>query len=1478
LYIDIAAINATKQFEATNAQVHQIGSVLFPKSLRNVAEVVQGETPTYFTLGQALQIAGLVPTLSTSTKYTLFAPTDTAFAAPSVSGLVNTMLTADNPAALRSFLSYHVVQGEILNTELQALGAAGGELTTIGGYNVSVTIDSASGSIKINDAVVPAPTSPMTGTNGLVHQISAVLLPPDMRTILGVVASTPYRYSTIETYITAAGLASTLNGGDEYTLFVPPNPALLLYNDSIYPFYQAAVNATKNTTGLSDFLKYHLVKGKKFAAQLTNQTLITVLGETINVMTATNGSVYINDALVSTPNVAATNGVVHVLSDTSVLWPSQTRNGDMFVKANPAKYTTLLTKLTTCSLNTYLASASNNFTLFAPTDGAFTRAGLGAYTSTCSTDEDSILKYHVVNPSFSLADLSSGTMLSTLSEPPASRRAGHAYKLEVWRPASSSDIYIDNARLVPATAAQLTNGYAYQLDAVLIPPHLRNIVQWTKSIPSKFFDLTTAITVANLTSVLESAPVKKQFFTVYNQADAPAACAAAVGSKVPDSCCGSAAATLSDAQLDYDTIFSQGEDGVDQCAGPFNVYGPQPFEVASRLVRYPNNTFSYSEGCLQSDGTGKDCTRCGLPVVDKQPFGCYAANAFPNQVWLIKVSADNNNDPATYSALYNTTKPVGPNSQQMFTVFAPNEGAFVRNKTAVNELLRNNSDPRLQDLLLNHIVYGVWPSPLQVGTVMRAISGISITIHMKGGKYYANEVELASLTGIKATNGIIYETKEIIFGALPIPATAIAPPPMNLVPKGMCPEYAGVLLGSKVKIASYISGPAPGGAFATAKLSADSKSMVVSVYLDNPIAQPKEQSFGKEVKSITIRGPVQEGGNGDAAFSFEYDYTVCSKAATPCPKRSAFTRVFKVTTQILSEMDAGLYYIEITNGLNQGLRGTLTRQQCFEAYLNQDKSTQQVATTTDSSGYAMVMVNPAQDELLVQLMAKKWAAESKIGNVSSIRMYGQISSPNLAQLNPAMDDGSFEWTFLDKENTEDIAMSYMRPGFVVTKEMAEKKGLSLDSWVKGFFIGQYYLQVNQYDITRTKVKPTPSRRWILGSIFPAMPCPSLAAYGVDKKDYFTSFNTGSEAYVISQARLDSFERTVLIMVKVIRAPPTDITGVDVTVGEQNPQIVLSLGPMKTGGGVVFSRFYLQDFDVFNFQQGKMNFVVKTSAHPNGEVRGRYQMSTCYLSEFVPKGETEAKNTAFTQVQVAMDGTEAFLNMIAMNTTTETGAMPFADATGAKEESALLNVVIPFMNGQALPNNQRLPGIAPPPVTLTDAGILPTSSSGSTLYPLLHVTFGGSASAMNEITSKLVMGQVSQTVTGLSTATLTSVIKIKVVEDPSKYVVEEGDTLASIAKKKGFDTWVPLQMVNRLTTLNLKVGQVLDLCYRHRVMTGETIYAIAEKYGLSFDELYPLNPQLFDKQFIYKDQYICVMPALKRIMCGYKGAYTIGVKK
>jgi len=148
-------------------------------------------------------------------------------------------------------------------------------------------------------------------------------------------------------------------------------------------------------------------------------------------------------------------------------------------------------------------------------------------------------------------------------------------------------------------------------------------------------------TTSGLLDTKSASPTSdKPFFFVYDQnaAPAPAACNQPVGTRVPDSCC-SAAATVSTAGYSkYNEIFS---DSADECAGPFTLYANAelqqgPFPVASRLIHHGDRTFSYHEGCLQNGV--KDCTKCALKVADRQPYGCYRANSFPGQLWMVNVA------------------------------------------------------------------------------------------------------------------------------------------------------------------------------------------------------------------------------------------------------------------------------------------------------------------------------------------------------------------------------------------------------------------------------------------------------------------------------------------------------------------------------------------------------------------------------------------------------------------------------------------------------------------------------------------------------------------------------------------------------------------------------------------------------------------------------------------------------------------------
>jgi uncharacterized surface protein with fasciclin (FAS1) repeats len=129
---------------------------------------VAAAAPQFKTLVAAVKAAGLVDTLSGKGPFTVFAPTDDAFA-KLPAGTVDTLLRPENKAKLKAILLYHVVAGDVKSTDLKS-----GEVKTVGGQSLSV--DVSGGGVKVNTATVTKADIP--ASNGVIHVIDTVLIPP----------------------------------------------------------------------------------------------------------------------------------------------------------------------------------------------------------------------------------------------------------------------------------------------------------------------------------------------------------------------------------------------------------------------------------------------------------------------------------------------------------------------------------------------------------------------------------------------------------------------------------------------------------------------------------------------------------------------------------------------------------------------------------------------------------------------------------------------------------------------------------------------------------------------------------------------------------------------------------------------------------------------------------------------------------------------------------------------------------------------------------------------------------------------------------------------------------------------------------------------------------------------------------------------------------------------------------------------------
>jgi uncharacterized surface protein with fasciclin (FAS1) repeats len=136
----------------------------------NIVELTS-TNDSFNTLNQAIEAAGLTETLSGEGPYTVFAPTDAAFAALPA-GTVEELLKPENREQLVQLLSYHVIPGEVTSNQITA-----GEVNTVEGTPVTVEVDQASNEVRINDATVTQPD--IDASNGVIHAVDQVILPPE---------------------------------------------------------------------------------------------------------------------------------------------------------------------------------------------------------------------------------------------------------------------------------------------------------------------------------------------------------------------------------------------------------------------------------------------------------------------------------------------------------------------------------------------------------------------------------------------------------------------------------------------------------------------------------------------------------------------------------------------------------------------------------------------------------------------------------------------------------------------------------------------------------------------------------------------------------------------------------------------------------------------------------------------------------------------------------------------------------------------------------------------------------------------------------------------------------------------------------------------------------------------------------------------------------------------------------------------------
>lgn len=266
---------------------------------------------SFNTLVTAVQAAELVDALKGEGPFTVFAPTDEAFAAIPAETL--NALLADPKGDLTQILLYHVLSGAVMAESV----TDGLEAETLQGSPVKFSI--VDGQPMINDAKIV--TTDIAATNGVIHVIDAVIMPTaeeaaaegdmaaeaELKDIVDTAVAAG-SFNTLVTAVQAAELVDALKGEGPFTVFAPTDEAF-----AAIPAETLNALLADPKGDLSQILLYHVLSGAVMAESVTDGLEAETLQGGMVKFSIVDGQPMINNAKIVTTDIAASNGVIHVI-------------------------------------------------------------------------------------------------------------------------------------------------------------------------------------------------------------------------------------------------------------------------------------------------------------------------------------------------------------------------------------------------------------------------------------------------------------------------------------------------------------------------------------------------------------------------------------------------------------------------------------------------------------------------------------------------------------------------------------------------------------------------------------------------------------------------------------------------------------------------------------------------------------------------------------------------------------------------------------------------------------------------------------------------------------------------------------------------------------------------------------------------------------------------------------------------------------
>ena len=703
---------------ASNGVIHVIDTVLMPPM--DITEIAQS-TGIHNALVAAIVQADLLSTLQGNGPFTVFAPTDQAFTDAQID--LNALDTPEGKDALTNILLYHVVDGEVPSSAVT-------DCLSTDAVNSDPLSFSVGDNVMVNDAIVTA--ADVTASNGVIHVIDKVLTPTKTPRDIPRTAQCTGVHNSLVDAVIQAELLTTLQGPGPFTLFAPTDQAFTDANIDLADF-----DTPEGKASLANILQYHLISGEVMSGDLTDGMVATAVNGDELTVDLTSG-VKINEATVTSPDVATSNGVIHVID--KVLMPPVGPLNIPATAANTGIHNTLVQAITQADLLSIL-EGDGPFTVFAPTDQAFSDANIDLAaldTPEGKTALTEILQYHVVSGSVASSALTDCMEADSITNQPLSFTVDNG-------------VMVNDANVILADQ-QASNGIIHVIDKVLSPDDTLDNIPRTAHCTGMHNSLVSAIIQADLLSTLEGDGP----FTVFAPTDMAFAQANIdlVSLDTPEG-----KATLSDILLYHVVSGEVPSSAVTDC-------------MSADSANEKPLSFTVDNGVMVNDAnviTPDVATSNGIiHVIDKVLMPTDTPNDIPATARCTGIH-DSLVAAVLQADLLETLQGEGP-----FTVFAPTDQAFIDANIDLADLDTPEGKEILSNILQYHVVSGsVASSTIENCATAQAVNDQSLAFTV-GNTVMVNDANVIS-ADVATSNGVIHVIDKVLTPTLTpnnIPTTA----------------------------------------------------------------------------------------------------------------------------------------------------------------------------------------------------------------------------------------------------------------------------------------------------------------------------------------------------------------------------------------------------------------------------------------------------------------------------------------------------------------------------------------------------------------------------------------------------------------------------------------------------------------------------------------------------------------------------------